>query len=508
MQYRVSYTTVVMELMVIGVGILCGVLAYFWRTVRLPFASLAMLLHAVGSGMYFAEHMTPLGLVALFISVFCITNYARLVIHRLHARHLRLAFFVGGTRLLMLQYGMYFLDWLIHRYAVESALGSIVLLLQHMGAGLVLLFTVYRLWSSTPKKVEAFYSDKELPTVSVLLPARNESNDLLESLRSLVANDYPKLEILVLDDCSTSGRVPEIVREFAQDGVRFIQGDEPDENWLAKNQAYHNLAQSSSGEWLLFMGVDVRLGVGSVRALIHYALNHNAHMVSVLPRRYMGTFWAGFFTPLRYFKEMLKTGILRSNVPSLSTAWLIQREAFEDVGGMPSVARKVIPEHYFANRLSAQKRYAFVRSNDYLQIATAKSLSEQVRTSLRTLYPGLHRRMEWVPIVSMLLILGIVAPYWQLGWALQSGDMRMALVYGAIISMLTSAHLLVTTVTNPVLWPLAVINLPYLALQEVALYFISMYKYEFGTVIWKDRNICLPVLQAIPKLPSMKESIH
>jgi hypothetical protein len=202
---------------------------------------------------------------------------------------------------------------------------------------------------------------------------------------------------------------------------------------------------------------------------------------------------------------MLKSGIFYTNVPALSTLWLIEREAYDNLGGMPSVARKVIPEHYFANHLHSDKKYAFVRTNDYLHVSTAKSLREQLATSNRTLYPGLHRRMEWVAVVCVAIAVLLLAPFVAVFSSLMNGDMLRSVIYLICIGCLTLSHLLVTTYTNPVLWPLAIINFPYLAMQEIVLYARSMYAYEFGEVVWKDRNICLPVLQVIPRLPSADE---
>ena len=51
-----------------------------------------------------------------------------------------------------------------------------------------------------------------------------------------IASDYPKLEIIVLDDCSQD-RTAEIIRNFAHDGVRFIQSEDNKDNWLDKNKA-------------------------------------------------------------------------------------------------------------------------------------------------------------------------------------------------------------------------------------------------------------------------------
>ena len=68
---------------------------------------------------------------------------------------------------------------------------------------------------------------KNLPTISVLVPARNETNDLLRCLDSIARSDYPKMEVIVLDDCSTELKTPQIIRDFAQQGMKFIAGSEP-----------------------------------------------------------------------------------------------------------------------------------------------------------------------------------------------------------------------------------------------------------------------------------------
>jgi hypothetical protein len=82
----------------------------------------------------------------------------------------------------------------------------------------------------------------ELPSLSVLIPARNETTQLETCLTSLLASTYPKLEIIVLDDCSQDKRTPEIIRSFAQSGIRFIAGEIPSDTWLAKNFAYKLMA--------------------------------------------------------------------------------------------------------------------------------------------------------------------------------------------------------------------------------------------------------------------------
>lgn len=488
-----------------GLSILIAVAAYYISRARLPLATVAMIMLGIASGLLFSDQSSIWGLIFLVISCFQILNIARLIDGRLHAKYLRAAFFKGGLNLLSLQvFSLAIEKFLTDRDSLATVVSKAFLVTQAVVAIIILIVVSQRLIASRPKNVRTFLSDRELPTLSVLIPARNEDQNLEELLKTIVANDYPKLEVLVLDDSSTGNNISDIVRKFAHDGVRFIQGDIPKTNWLAKNQAYESLADQASGKWLIFIGVDVRLGVGSLRGLVHYAVNNDKKMLSVLPSRFDGAFWGGFFSPLRYFKELSKIGLHGKGAPVLSTAWLIEKETYRSLGGIEGVARKIIPEHYFAVQLAKNKLYGFIRTNDYLQVATAKKLKEQIDTSIRVIYPELHRRMERNALIVLFMFIYMFMPYVQLVNCVVNGQYGFIFIVSVIaVSCLTISHLLITTFTNPILWPLAIVNFPYLVLQEIVLGVVSMYRYEFGEVNWKGRNVCLPIMHVVPHLPPL-----
>jgi len=82
-------------------------------------------------------------------------------------------------------------------------LGDIVVHFQRvhifaLAIGIIALLNLFTIRRSTPKLLS-----REKPLVSVLVPARNEEHNIQKCLRSLFAQDYPRLEILVWDDCST-----------------------------------------------------------------------------------------------------------------------------------------------------------------------------------------------------------------------------------------------------------------------------------------------------------------
>src|SRR5258708_23758653 len=196
-------------------------------------------------------------LLVLLASAYRICNMARLVRSRVDERYLHRttirtsAWIIGLQMLLLAIWGFVawwhvggYLIWLLVTYGILA--GSLVLLASTMR---------HVRTTRAPRLPEPGISDHDLPTLTVAIPARNETDDLEACLTSLVASNYPKLEILVLDDCSQSRRTPEIIRSYAHAGVRFVEGKSPERNWLAKNQAYQQLFEEANGELLLFAGV-------------------------------------------------------------------------------------------------------------------------------------------------------------------------------------------------------------------------------------------------------------
>ena len=343
-------------------------------------------------------------------------------------------------------------------------------------------------------------SDDELPTISVLIPARNEDGQLADCIESVLESDYPKLEILVLDDCSQD-KSSEIIKSFAQKGVRFIQGEIPHENWLAKNQAYETLAAAASGDWYLFMGVDVRLRKNSIKTLILGVLQDNKKMAGVLPGINSNSL-GQVFTPLRYYWELALPRFIMHHTPVLSSCWIIQDKAYEACGGFRAVSQSVLPERYFADVLDKEDQYIFYKNSSDLSIESNKSYKSHVETSIRLVYPHLSKSFIKVFFMIVLMILTFLA-YYELFLALFNGDVFRAVII--IVSLLPSWVTIVSIlIYQDAQYKLTrVLVMPYLLVQELVIALISAYKYEFSEVIWKGRNVCYPILKVIPNLPKV-----
>ena len=334
---------------------------------------------------------------------------------------------------------------------------------------------------------------RDMPTVTLAIPARNETHALEACLRAAVASDYPKLEIIVLDDCSQD-KTSEIIRSFAHDGVRFVQGDIPADGWLGKNQALQTLTAQASGDYIMFADVDTHLSPQSISKLVLYALSNRQEMVAVLPTRRDGWSAATLLTTLRYYWQ-IALPLTARRVPVATQCWLVRRATLAKLGGFAAVQHKIVPEGYFARILFVHDQYRFIVSNDELGVTTAKKWSSQAENSIRFLYPTFRRQPFYA--LGGILALGtlFVAPFAVL--VLAPHDARLWVLAGSGSGLLWLGYALVVARTHSFTWPVTLLLLPAALVQELLLLIASMLTYEFGDVNWKGRNVCYPVMMQI-----------
>lgn len=374
-------------------------------------------------------------------------------------------------------------------------------LLLSIVVGLVFLYQI--LWTLKHyrlRKLDSAIRMRDLPTVTIAIPARNETHALEACLRAAVASEYPKLEIIVLDDCSQD-RSAQIIRSFARDGVRFVQGDVPAEGWLGKNQAQKTLAEQASGEYIVFADVDTHFSPQSIDKLIAYTLSHKQEMVAVLPTRRDGWNAATLLTTLRYYWQ-IALPLTARRVPVASQCWVVRRDTLKKLGGFDAVRQKIVPEGYFARILFVHDQYRFIVSNEELGITTAKKWSSQIDTAIRFLYPTFRRQ----PLLVLLGVLVIAALFVTPFVTLMVSPSDMEVLMPAIVAsaLLWLGYVLVIVRTHSFTWPITLLLMPVSLLQELVLLIVSMLAYEFGDVNWKGRNVCYPVIEKSSRRSSQR----
>jgi glycosyltransferase involved in cell wall biosynthesis len=436
-------------------------------------------------------------LVLIFVFAFRLINYLRIIKgrtnpERLKSSGLKTSFWLLLFTIAVVVVGEYYNFLNIKLLYLQS--------FQMAVAFGLLMVIIYNSAKISKQQKMTNYSDKDLPTLSVCIPARNETEQLEICINSLLASRYPKLEIIVLDDCSNDS-TPDIVKKFAHDGVRFISGSKPDESWMPKNQAYQRLLDSSLGQIVVFCGVDTRFAPHTFNKLIGLMLSNNLDMISVLPQRLKNSGLSSIIQPMRYWWELALPRGLINSPPVLSTCWAINGHELKKIGGFKSAKNSVLPERHIAKSFMKNGKYMFIKSSDLIDVQTVKPVKDQRQTAVRVRYPQVHKRPELVMSILAMEVTALILPYILFISGVLNQNLTVTVLSLIAIVFNTVSHLIITYVSNPSNIPISMFNYPVVILTEIYLGLESMIRYEFYKVDWKDRNICLPVMQVSPKLP-------
>ncbi|HET9173687.1 MAG TPA: glycosyltransferase [Candidatus Saccharimonadales bacterium] len=458
----------------------------------------------VGSSIaIFILHPRLWSVVLLIIGLYRGINLCRIIKARMHEKYLKRVTQLTSLWLMVYQLLVLLILQIMQFIWVHYNYGWLPIASLQFAIALMLILSLRSQLHKT-RNLESSYTgaDQDLPTLSVAIPARNETDDLEACLRTLLDNTYPKLEILVLDDCSQNTRTPEIIRSFAHDGVRFIAGTEPDGTWLAKNYAYERLSEEANGDVILFCGVDTRFTPGALRNLVNAMLESNRTMISVMPLNMNFSPLTAIVQPLRYAWELALPRNIFHRPAVLSTCWIVRKEELSHSGSFKAVSRAIVPESYFARIASVNSKYAFVRSID---VMSYKSFSEQKSTAIRTRYPQLHRRPEQVAAVAFGSVFFLISPFVLFGFMVAARAWLAAGITALNCIGLLSLYGKIVNVTYRRSIVYAPLLMPAAIAYDLALMHYSMLKYEFSKVVWKGRNICVPVMHVVPSLPKSRQ---
>lgn len=140
------------------------------------------------------------------------------------------------------------------------------------------------------------------PSVSVLIPARNEAATIRTLLDDLLRLDYRPLEIIVCDDNSTDNTAA-IVQEYAAvySHIRLIRSQALPSRWTGKNFACHQLAEAAVGEYLLFLDADVHLQGQAIERALYIAERYRLGLLSIFPRQLLVSLGEKSVVPLMNF---------------------------------------------------------------------------------------------------------------------------------------------------------------------------------------------------------------
>lgn len=191
---------------------------------------------------------------------------------------------------------------------------------------------------------------EDAPFLSIVVPARNEERAIGDAVRSLLAQRYPRLEVIVVDDRSTD-RTREVLDGLTADArLTIVRGVEPPPGWLGKPHALHQGAAVARGNLLLFVDADVIYDPRAVSEAVGLLERTGADFVGLLPKLRAEGFWEAVLLPNLLCAVFFGPAFLANRDEARWIAAgggagnLVRRSAYEAIGGHAALRDSVIDD--------------------------------------------------------------------------------------------------------------------------------------------------------------------
>jgi chlorobactene glucosyltransferase len=205
---------------------------------------------------------------------------------------------------------------------------------------------------------------KRPPLVSIMVPARNEAENIKMCVKSLLKQDYANIEILILDDNSTDDTSLIVKRIAEKDSrVKLITGKPLKDGWIGKSYACHQLAKHARGRYFLFTDADTLHFKNAVSSTIGCLIKNKLDALSAIPKQIMVGIHERLVVTWVHFGILSLLPLIlikKSKYPLFCTAngqcMLFKREVYRKIGGHKSIKTKILEDIHISKQV---KRHGY-----------------------------------------------------------------------------------------------------------------------------------------------------
>jgi glycosyltransferase involved in cell wall biosynthesis len=274
------------------------------------------------------------------------------------------------------------------------------------------------------------------PRLSVLVAGKDEEATIESCIRSLVAQDYPNLEVIAINDRSAD-RTAEIMEALAAefpDKLTVRHVEHLPEGWFGKNYAMHLGMKEATGDWLCFVDADCRqTSTASLSAAMQEARSVGVDFLSVLPVLETMSFWERVIQPVCSAIMVLWFNPKKVNDPKKRAAYangafmLMNRATYDEIGGHAAVKGIVNEDMRLAENTKHSGRRLFVIQNEDLYVTRMYSSLAEAWRGWSRIFCGCFRSTQRIFIALAVLLVASFYPFVSLAAAL----LGMAVTDGA-----------------------------------------------------------------------------
>jgi glycosyltransferase involved in cell wall biosynthesis len=323
--------------------------------------------------------------------------------------------------------------------------------------------------------------------ISILIPVRNEQDNILTLLQSIYDQDYIDYEVIILDDGSDDATYS-ICEQFASKHHQFriIKGKKLPHDWLGKNYACHQLAEEAKGDYFLFLDADEKVNDTLLNSAIHRMRLYNLGLLSLFTNQQMDTFGEKSVVPLMHY-------ILLNLLP-LRLVYLFKNSTVAAANGQFMLFDAEI---YRKNEWHKQVKDRVVEDVEIMRIVKAsgyngeallangmiscrmyKSYTEAVNGFSKNFLAGFNYSIITLLIYLIIIIGGPMIVMMTLNLQLITFMIGLIILTRIMISLSASQNAWL----NVLLHPLQMINLTIIA-------FMAIQKHLTKTTVWKGRQV-------------------
>jgi len=298
-------------------------------------------------------------------------------------------------------------------------------------------------------------ASQDAPLVSVIFAARDEAEKLPAAIPTLLAQDYPRFEVIAVNDRSTD-ETPAILHEFERSSRNLIVTDIASlpPGWLGKPHALVAGVQRSRGDWLVFTDADVHFAPDVLGRAVALAASRGWDHMSLLASVEMHGFWET--TAISFFalgfifgNEPWNAANPRSNrYMGVGAFQLVRREAYERSGGHTRLRMEVIEDMKLGKLIKmAGFRSGVAVAEDSVRVRWHAGVRNVVRGVTKNMFAAVHYNPFFAAGAIALSLLLSVLPF--LGVVFASGWARVFAGIAAGIAVLVHGGMLWSTEASP-----------------------------------------------------------
>jgi cellulose synthase/poly-beta-1,6-N-acetylglucosamine synthase-like glycosyltransferase len=338
------------------------------------------------------------------------------------------------------------------------------------------------------KKIFQRINDDDLPTVSVIVAARNEEDKILRTLESLNQLNYPddKLEVIIVDDRSTD-KTGLIISEYISGKPIFckIIPDEPKGKMVGKVNALATAIRQAQGEVIITTDADCVVKPNWAKVIAsHY--QDDVGMVDSFTTQAATSNFSGMQAIDFIYLLLVGSGTINLGMPisCIGNNMSFRKKAYEEFGGYEALPFSVTEDFTLLRAIYKLKKYKILFPLDRDALVTSMPCP-----NFKSLY---HQKKRWAVGGLGVPVRGFLIMFW--GYLTSLAIVLTPFFFSTVWMYLIFFKIIVDIfVLYPIHQKLGITkNLKYFAVYEIyyILYVLALPFIVLSSrkVIWKGRQ--------------------